>query len=114
MYGLPLSQSDQRIRSVFQSVFNDEKYQFKLCPKYNRERDFDVIIWSVVPCRKLRWICRKRSNDVARQVEIPVSQQFCRATNLFSSHDITFIWRQRLHYIITVGHYDTAKDAFSV
>ena len=23
MYGLPLSQSDQRIRSVFQSVYND-------------------------------------------------------------------------------------------
>ena len=26
MYGLPLSQSDQRTRSVFLSVYNNEKY----------------------------------------------------------------------------------------
>ena len=28
MYGLPLSQSDQRIRSVFQSVYNNCTYVF--------------------------------------------------------------------------------------
>ena len=33
----------------------------------------DVIIRQVinVPCRKLRWICHKHSDDVARQVETP-------------------------------------------
>ena len=38
--------------------------------KYDRGHDFEVILGSVLPCRKLRWICRKNSNDVA-QVEIP-------------------------------------------
>ena len=46
-----------------------EKYQFELCSKYDREHDFDVILRWVVPCRKLRWICRKHSNAVVWQVE---------------------------------------------
>ena len=48
-----------------------ERYQFQQCSKYDREHDFDVILEQNVPCRKLMWICRKHSNDVARQVEIP-------------------------------------------
>ena len=32
MYGLPLSQSDQRIRSVFQSVYNNALYFCKAVP----------------------------------------------------------------------------------
>ena len=42
-----------------------------------------------------------------------LNQQFCHATNLFLSCDITFTSRQKLHYIITVKHRDIAKDAFS-
>ena len=42
MYGLPLSQSGQRIRSAFQSVY--ENYQLELCSKYDSEYDFDVIL----------------------------------------------------------------------
>ena len=47
-----------------------EKYQFELCSKYDREHDFDIILGLVVLCRKLRWICRKHSNNVVRQVEM--------------------------------------------
>ena len=54
-----------------------EKYQFELCPKYGREYDFDDTLGLVVFCRKLRWICRNHSIDVARQVEIG---SFFRAT----------------------------------
>ena len=46
-----------------------EKYQLELCSDYDREYDFVVILGQVVLCCKLRWICRKLSNDVARQVE---------------------------------------------
>ena len=48
-----------------------EKYQFELCSKYDKENDLDAILGYVVHCRKPRWICRKHSNDVARQVETP-------------------------------------------
>ena len=48
-----------------------EKYQLELCSEYEREYDFDVILGQVVLCRRLRWICCKLSNDVARQVETP-------------------------------------------
>ena len=41
-----------------------EKYQVELSSKYDREHDFDVIVGWVV-------LCRKHSNDVARQVETP-------------------------------------------
>ena len=37
--------------------------------KSNRKHDLDVILGQVVPCRKLRWTCRKRSNHVAWQLE---------------------------------------------
>ena len=40
-----------------------EKYQFELFSKYDREHGFDVILQQVVRCHKLRWICRKHSND---------------------------------------------------
>ena len=61
-----------------------EKYQLEL---------FDVIVESVVPCRKLRWICCKHSNYVARQVAIPGKSTM------------------GLHYTITLKHLDTAKNA---
>ena len=48
-----------------------EKYQFELCSKYDREHNFDVNLGQVVLCRKLRWICRKHSNDVVQQFETP-------------------------------------------
>ena len=46
-----------------------EMYQFKLCLKCDKEHDFDVIVWLVVPCRKLRWTCLKHRNNVACHVE---------------------------------------------
>ena len=48
-----------------------EKYQFPLWSKYDKEHDFNDILGQVVPCRKLRRICRKHSNDVERQGEPP-------------------------------------------
>ena len=44
---------------------------YKICSRHDGEHDFDLILGSVVPCRKLRQICRKHSNDVVRQVEVP-------------------------------------------
>ena len=41
----------------------DEKCQPLRNLLYDREHDFDVILGSVVPCRKLKWICREHSND---------------------------------------------------
>ena len=56
--------------AYLQSIENKcKKYQFELCSKHDREHDFDVILRWVVPCRKLRWICRKHSNAVVWQVE---------------------------------------------
>ena len=46
-----------------------ERYQVKPCSKYDRQQGFDVIFGKVVPCRTLRWISCKHSNNVARQVE---------------------------------------------
>ena len=68
-----------------------EKCQYDPCSKYDREHDFDVILRSIVPCRNLRWICRKHSNDVASQVETPDKATITRcdlsATNLFKLVD---------------------------
>ena len=77
-----------------------EKYQFELCSKYDREYDFDVILESVIPCRKLEWICRKHSNDVARQVETPGKS--------------TIFVSLRLDYTMTVKLVDTARETFLV
>ena len=68
-----------------------EKYQFELCSKYDKERDFDLILRSVVPCRKLRWVCRKHSNDVARQDEIPGK------STIFVTWQIYLVVRQIFH-----------------
>ena len=59
-----------------------EKYQLELCSKYDREHDFDVLLVQVEHCRKLRWMCRKHSNDVMGQVEIPG-----KATIFVARHD---------------------------
>ena len=46
---------------------------------------------SVVPCRTLKWICRKLSNDVARQVEMPVkSTIFVARHNFHVASEVTF------------------------
>ena len=57
-----------------------EKDQFELCPKYDRVHAFDVIFGTVIPCRKLRWICRKDSNNTVRQVETSEKTKLYRAT----------------------------------
>ena len=67
-----------------------EKFQCQLSSKYDREHDFDVILRQVVPCRKLRWICLKHPNDVARQVE---TQQFLSRDKFFLSRGMTFLSR---------------------
>ena len=74
---------------------------------YDREHDFDVILGQVVPCRKLRWIGRKYSNDVAQQVESPG-----KLTIFVVRHDFHVGWK--LHYTVTVKHMDAAIGAFLV
>ena len=55
------------------------QYYIKVYVYFQRE----CIEKYVVPCRKLRWICRNLLNDVVRQVEVPkkstifVAQQIC-------------------------------------
>ena len=51
MYGLPLSQSDQRIRSVFQSVYNNSKSDISLIasvilgvPEWNFARNLPLLL----------------------------------------------------------------------
>ena len=53
------------------------------------EHDCDVILGKVVPCRKLRWICRMDLNDVARQVETPDKSTIFVARQLYfiARHD---------------------------
>ena len=78
-----------------------EKHQLEVCSKYDREHDFSVIIGSVLPCNKLRWICRKHSNDVVRQVEIP-------GKSTILSHDkFTFdaVHNFRVASEVTLHHY---------
>ena len=62
-----------------------------------KEHDFDVILKSVVPCRKLRWIRREHSNDVARKVEISGKSTIMSHDNRILSRNITFTSHQRLH-----------------
>ena len=89
-----------------------EKYLFKSCSKYDRDHDSDVIFRQVTPFPKLRCICRKHKNDVAQQLETPGE------STIFVARQIHFVVRhnlhvaQRLHYSITVKHFDTTKDAF--
>ena len=90
-----------------------ENYQFKLCSKCDREYGFDVIAGQVVFCRKLRRICRKHSNDVARQVETPRGQ-FLPRDKFILSHDITFMSHRWLRYTMTAKQINAAIDAFLV
>ena len=48
------------------------------------------------------------------KLEYQVSQQFLSCNKLILSRDICFMLHQRLHYTITVKHFDTTKDSFSV
>ena len=57
-----------RNRIYLQTLYID-KNQSWLCYKCDREHDFDVVLGQVVPCRKLKWICRMHSIDLAQQVE---------------------------------------------
>ena len=78
--------------------------------KVDREHDFHVIVGSVVSSRKLRWICRKHSNDVARQVEI-----LCKSTIL--SLEIYLVARYNFHVAseLTLHYYfKTLKGEFRV
>ena len=103
-----------------------EKYQFYLCSKCDREHDLDVILRQVVSCRKLRWICRKRSNDVAREVKTPgkdiarqvktpgkdIARQVKAPGKDVARHDFLVAWS--LRYTMTVKFIDTATKTFSV
>ena len=87
-----------------------EKNQFELCSKYDREHDFDVILGSVIPCCKLRWMCCKHSNDVTQQVETPDKSTIFVVSD--KGHDFHVMWR--LHYTTTVKHIDVTMDRLSV
>ena len=57
------------------------------------------ILGSVVPCRKLGWICRKYSNYVARKVGTPG-----KSTIVVARHEFHVLLK--LHYTITLKHID--------
>ena len=59
------------------------------------------------PCHKLRWICRKNSNAVARKVETPG-----KSTIVVARHE--FLVLRKLHYTITFKHIDAAIAAVLV
>ena len=67
------------------------------CVQNDREYGFDVVLGQVVLCRKLRWICRKRSNDVARQIET-------------TSKRTIFIARHNFHVASVVTLYHDCKQ----
>ena len=48
-------------------------------------------------CRKLRWICRKHSNDVARQVEEPSKATIFVSQQIYVALDVTLYhgWKTR-------------------
>ena len=73
-----------------------------------------TLVSLVVPCRMLRWVCRKHSNDVARQVEILGKSTIFVERQCVLSHYICFMALHRLHYNITIKHLDTAKDVIKV
>ena len=84
-------------------------------PGASRENDFDVIPGQVVLCRKLRWICRKHSNDVARQVETQSKRTiFVSRDKFILSRDITFMSRRWLRYTMTAKQVNVAIDLFLV
>ena len=67
-----------------------------------------------MPCCKLRLICRKHSNDVARQVETPDKSA------VFVARQICFVTRHEFHVTLEDTLYndckqvDAAMDAFLV
>ena len=82
-----------------------EKYQFKLCSKCDREYGFDVTLGQIVLCRKLTWICRKHSNDVARQVETPSKR------TIFVERQIYLAARHTFHVASVVTLYHDCKTS---
>ena len=78
-----------------------------LCSKYYREHGSDIMLGRVVPCRKLGWICRNQSNDVAQQVKTP-------GKSIFLSHDMNCLSRRTLHYTMTVKHTGAVIHGFLV
>ena len=79
-----------------------------ICSKYDREYDFDIILGQVVLCCKLRWICRKHSNDAARQVETPITMTIY----LVSRHN--FIVASLVTHYHDSKQVNAAIDMFSV
>ena len=84
-----------------------EKNQFELCLKYDREHDFDVILGEVVLCCKLRWICRRHSNDVMRQVETPTKAA------IFVARQIYLVPRRNFHVALEVTSYHDWKQVIA-
>ena len=67
--------------------------------------DFDIILGQVVLCRKLRWICRKHSNDVARQAETPSKR------TIFFARQIYVVPRHNFHVTSVVTLYHDCKTS---
>ena len=65
-------------------------------------------------CRKLRWICRKHSNDVARQAEIPGERKSLARDKFILSRDITFMSQRWLRYTMTAKQVNAAIVVFLV
>ena len=49
-------------------------------------------------CRRLRRLCRKHSNNVARHDKIQLSQHFCRATKIFCGPTLSFMSRRSCEF----------------
>ena len=59
----------------------------------------------IVLCRKLRWICRKHANDVARQVETPSKK------TTFAARHIYLVTRHNFHVASVVTLYHDCKTS---
>ena len=96
----------QGAKTCLARTISRSRYDLMETRHYDREHDFHVMLRNVVPCRKLRWICRKHSNDVARQVETPWNSTIW-------SHDTTCRVEVTLYYDCKTHRYSN-KDIFSL
>ena len=79
-----------RNRIYLQTLYID-KNQSWLCYKCDREHDFDVVLGQVVPCRKLKWICRCIQLIWRDKLKQKVTLQFLSRDKFILSCDMTFL-----------------------
>ena len=65
-------------------------------------------------CRRLRRLCRKRSNNVARHDNTPVKSTLLSRDKNILSRDMTFMSRRSDIMVVTFIHLEVALHALSV